>query len=91
MTVIQPFGDRVLVCIKNAEQVTEGGLLVAPSNTSSNRGIVEALGDDTDKLKFLNVGDEVFFNTSSGMKYVENLVEYRIISSRDILGKIIKE
>ena len=92
MAVIQPFGDRVLVRLQALEEISDGGLYVPPKSTeASNRGIVEAIGDDTEKLSNINLGDEILFMLGSGTKYLTNSVEYRIISSREILGKIIKE
>ena len=91
MAVIQPFGDRVLVRLQVLGEVTDGGLYVPPTSAeASNRGTIEALGDDIEKLNNLSVGDEVLFMTGCGTKYTTNLTEYRIVSSREILGKIIK-
>ena len=98
MLKIQPFGDRVIVKVICPEEKTEGSLLVKPvSKDKSNRGLVVAVGegitlsDGTVKPISVKASDEVLFNLSSGTKISDGNDTYIILSSRDILGKVVKE
>ena len=98
MTIIQPFGERVLVKVISDEGITSGGLLVKPTDkNNSNKGIVEAVGegivlkDGTTKPLSITVGDLVLFNKGTGTKIYEGEDIYLILHSRDVLGKLIKE
>ena len=97
MKIIEPFGERVLVRVIVSEE-QEGSLLVTPTDKdSSNKGIVEAVGegmtlqDGTIKPLRVKVGDKVLFNLNAGTKIYDNTEIYRVINSRDILGKLIEE
>ena len=97
MTILQPFGERVLVRVLAQEETTASGLLVKPTDkNNSNRGIVEAVGEGTvlqdGSVLPLNikVGDTVVFNPVGTKIYDENEM-YLVLHSRDILGKLIKE
>ena len=98
MTIIQPFGERVLVKVIAQEETTSSGLLVKPvDKDSSNKGVVEAVGegtvlqDGTIKPLNINKGDIVLFNSGTGTKIHNGNEVYRILHARDILGKLIKE
>ena len=85
---IQPFGDRVVIKVVQPETKSEGGLIMATSKQASNRGIVEAVGENvTGNIK---AGDTVIFNLGSGVSYSTSSADYKILSVKDILGKIIK-
>lgn len=98
MKIMQLFGDRVLVKVTDPEEVTSGGLLVKPTDkASSNKGIVEAVGegtllqDGTVKPLSIKEGDFVLFNLGTGTVLYEGNEMYRILHVRDILGKLAKE
>ena len=85
--IIQPFGDRVVVRVLEPYQATEGGILMAMSKEQSNRGVVEAVGEEVDVIK---VGDTVVFTAGSGVGYTSSKEDYKILSKRDVLGKLVK-
>ena len=98
MKIIQPFGERVLVKVLATEETSANGLLVKPvDKDTSNKGIIEAVGegtllqDGTVKPLSIKEGDIVLFNLGAGTKIYDENEVYRIISVRDILGKLVKE
>ena len=98
MKIIQPFGERVLVRVLATEETSANGLLVKPvGKDTSNKGIIEAVGegtllqDGTVKPLSIKEGDIVLFNLGAGTKIYDENEVYRIISVRDILGKLVKE
>ena len=98
MKIIQPFGERILVKIINPEETTSTGLLVKPvDKESSNKGIVEAVGegtllqDGTYKPLSIQEGDKVLFSLNAGTKLYDGNDMYRILHVRDVLGKLVKE
>ena len=98
MKIIQPFGERVLVRVLATEEKSANGLLVKPvDKDTSNKGIIEAVGegtllqDGTVKPLSIKEGDIILFNLGAGTKIYDENEVYRIISVRDILGKLVKE
>ena len=98
MLKIQPFGDRIVVKVLATEEETTGGLLLAPvSIEKSNKGEVIAVGegitlpDGTLKPLTINIKDIVIFNKGAGTDYKTSEGLYKILSYRDVLGKVIKE
>ena len=85
---IQPFGERIVIKVLDAEE-SVGALIIVTSKEKSNRGEVVALGDGV--TGNIQVGDIVLFNMSSGVSYTSGNEDYKIINVKDILGKIIKE
>lgn len=85
---IQPFGEKVAIKVLKQEEVTESGLIVSSSSNKSNRGIVEALGEEV--KDYIKVGDIVIFNLGSGVSYTDGNEDYKILNVRDILGKIVE-
>ena len=43
---IEPFGERLAIKVIQPEEKTEGGLIVATSKNSSNRGEIVAIGEE---------------------------------------------
>lgn len=86
---IQPFGEKVAIKILKQEEVTESGLIMSVSSSKSNKGIVEAIGDEV--KDYIHVGDIVIFNLGSGVSYTDGNEDYKILNIRDILGKIVGE
>jgi chaperonin GroES len=85
----QPFGERVVVRILQLEEVTESGLVITSSKGLSNKGIVEAIGEEI--KDYIKVGDTVIFNKGAGTSYSNNSEDYKVLHIRDILGKIIED
>lgn len=86
---IIPLGDRVLVEIQAPEEITESGLLVAPtSKNNSNKGTVIAVGEE---VKQIFKGDVVFFNRMSGVMIKYKDKDLMILRAKDIEAKYIGE
>lgn len=88
MEVIQPFGDRIAVEVVSTEQ-TLGGLIIPTSKEKSNRGRVTAVGDG-EEVKNIKVGDLVVFQLGTGLEYTTKDKDYKILTFRDVVGKIVE-
>ena len=86
---IQPFGERITVKIIAQEETTESGLIVATSKEKSNKGIVEALGEEV--KDYIKVGDIVVFNPNAGTSYSDGSGDYKVLNMREVIGKVISE
>ena len=86
---IEPFGERVAIKVLQPEETTAGGLIVATSKSKSNRGEIVAIGGDV--TKYFNVGDKVIFSIGAGVSYTNGTEDYKILSTKDVLCKIIEE
>ena len=86
---IQPFGERVAIQVLPIEEVTEGGLVLSVSKDKSNRGDVVDLGDEVPEC--ISLGDKVLFNKGAGLSYSDGSEDFRVISVKDVLCKIIEE
>ena len=86
----KPFGDRVLVKVKEVENKTEGGIIL-PDNASKDKpteGEVIAIGGNP---KGLEVGDIVMFSKYSGTEVTIDGEDYLILETyKDIIGVIKK-
>lgn len=87
MVQIQPFGDRVVIEVISPEQII-GGLVVPSSKDKSNKGLVVAVGDG-ENLGNIAIGDTVIFQLGSGLNYATEDKDYKVLSIRDILGKVV--
>ena len=86
----QPFGERIVVKVLAIDEVTESGLIVTTkSKEHSNRGLVEAIGEEV--KDYIKTGDTVIFNKGAGTMYTSNSDDFRILSIRDVLGKITED
>ena len=97
MLKIQPFGDRIVVKILTSEENVNGSLLLTPvSVENSNKGEVVAVGeginlpDGTVKPLTIKEKDIVLFNTGAGTEYKTVDSTYKILSYRDVLGKVVE-
>ena len=86
---IEPFGERVAIKILQPEEKTEGGLIMATSKSTSNRGEVIALGEEV--KDFFKVGDKILFVQNAGVNYTDGNEDYKILSTKDVLCKIVEE
>ncbi len=86
---IEPFGERVAIKILQPEEKTAGGLIVATSKSSSNRGEVVALGEEA--KEYFHIGDKVIFVQNTGVAYIDGSEDYKILNAKDVLCKIIEE
>lgn len=84
-----PFGDNLLVTMEEAMEKTEGGLLLPEmSRNRPQYGVVVAQGASVAESR---VGDRILFEYLAGRKVTLNSVEYLIMSSRQVLGKVEKD
>ncbi len=84
--MIQPLGSRVLLRIELEETVTKSGLyLPETSKEKPQRGVVIAIGDDSEMIK-VKPGDRVLFAKYTGTEIRVDLVDHLIIESADILA-----
>ena len=91
MNKIQPFGDRVVIEIIPQEEVMVGGLILSSSAQGiSNKGIVTGVGDGKE-VQGIKEGDKVIFNVTSGINYSSDNKDYKVLSVRDIIGKVVEE
>ena len=86
---IQPFGERITIKVIAQEETTESGLIVATSKEKSNKGIVEALGEEV--KDYIKVGDTVIFTPNAGTSYSDGSGDYKILNVREVLGKVVGE
>ena len=92
---IQPLGDRVLVEPMEAEEKSEGGIVIPDTaKEKQQKGKVVAVGkgrvDEEGKLTPLEVrvNDEVLFGRYSGTEIKVSGTDYLIVKEEDILGII---
>ena len=86
---IEPFGERIAIKVIEPEERTAGGLIVATSKSSSNRGEVVALSKEV--KEYFSIGDKVLFNQNTGVNYTDGTDDYKIISTKDVLCKIVED
>ena len=89
---IKPLGARVVIKKMEAEEKTDGGLLLSGSaKEKPSQAEVLAVGPGTkDEPMELKVGDIVVFSRYGGSELKYHGVEYTIISQKDILATIEK-
>jgi len=89
---IKPLGARVVIKKMEAEEKTDGGLLLSGSaKEKPSQAEVLAVGPGTkDEPMELKVGDIVVFSRYGGSELKYKGTEYTIISQKDILATIEK-
>jgi chaperonin GroES len=95
---IQPLGDRVLVEPLEAEEKTEGGIVIPDTaKEKQQKGRVVAVGkgriDEEGKITPLEVkvDDNILYGRYSGTEIKIRGTEYLILREEDILGIIKSE
>ena len=86
---IQPFGERITIKVIKEDEVTLGGLITVVSNESSNKGKVEALGEEV--KDYIKVGDVVMFPPNAGTSYSDGSGDYKVLNVREVIGKVVNE
>lgn len=93
MAKIKPIGDRVLVKRVEAEDQTEGGIVLPDTaKEKPKEGKVIALGegkqlDSGERTEFqVKVGDRVIFSSFAGTEVTVEGEEYLLMSEDDILA-----
>ena len=89
---IKPLGSRVVIKKLEAEEKTQGGLILTSSAKEKPQvAEVVAVGPGTkDEEMELAVGDKVVFSKYAGTEVKYGGVEYTIMSQSDILAKVEK-
>jgi co-chaperonin GroES (HSP10) len=87
MKTFIPAKGKLLVCIAPEKELSEGGIVLAPSNDkkSMTQGNVIAVGSNCDPI---GVGDIVYFGPYVGTIFNEDSdgTSYLILKNEDILG-----
>ena len=82
--MLKPLGDRILVELDKAEEVTAGGLIIPDSVQDKGfRGKVLAIGDDT---KHVQIGYRVFISKFSGVAMNLNDKDCVLLREEDTLA-----
>jgi chaperonin GroES len=83
---VQPLGSRVLVRIEPEESLTRSGLNVPDTaREKPQRGVVAAVGEDTDSIK-VAAADRVLFPRYTGTEIALEGQDHLIIESADLLA-----
>jgi chaperonin GroES len=86
----KPFGDRVLVKVKEVENKTEGGIIL-PDNASKDKPTEGEVIEVGGNPKNIEVGDTVIFGKYAGTEITLDGEDYLILETyKDILGVIKK-
>ena len=86
--MIKPLGNRVLIKMKEGEETTKSGIILA-GNAQEKPQIAEvvAVGPGTEKVKMnIKEGDKVIINKYSGTEVKYEGTEYTIVKQEDILA-----
>ena len=81
--MIKPLGDRVLVKVEDAKEVTKFGLILTNPEERHNQGKVIAIGADVAEIK---VDDLVIFTNGEEVELTQE--KYNIVEGQDILAII---
>ena len=94
MTTIKPLEDRVVIEVLDAEEVTQGGIVLPDSaREKPQRGRITAVGGGrllkNGKRAAMSVkkGDQVIFGKYAGTEVTVNDVEYKILREGEILAR----
>jgi len=88
---VQPLGSRVLVQMLDEESVTASGLVIPDTaKEKPQKGVVVAVGDDTDLIK-VSVGEKVLFPKYSGTELRLANKDYLIIDATELLAVLGRE
>ncbi len=91
ITMIQPFGDRVLVKPIVPEQKTSSGLYIPDTaREAPQKGNVIAVGEGSPLQAKLDIGDQILFQKFTGVELSLDDGKYILLNESDILGRIIE-
>lgn len=92
---LKPLGERVVLKIVEAEEKTEGGIVLPDTaKEKPQQGEVVAVGngrvlENGKKVPLeVNVGDKVFFSRYAGTEVKDGEEKFLIVNERDILAII---
>ena len=90
---LKPLGERVVLKIVEAEEKTEGGIVLPDTaKEKPQRGEVVAVGsgkviENGNKVPLeVNTGDKVFFSRYAGTEVKDGEETFLIVNERDILA-----
>lgn len=93
----EPLGNRVIVERIEAEEVSQGGIIIAEAAREKPiRGIVVAVGegairpDGTVTPMNLRVGDEVVYGRYSGVDVELNHKDYLVLRAEEIMARLVR-
>jgi len=85
---ITPLGSRVLIKVLEEESVTSSGLVIPDSaKTKQQRGVVVAIGDDTDVIK-VSTGETVLFPQYTGTELRLDGQDFLLIDATELLAVV---
>ncbi|MCX6812502.1 MAG: co-chaperone GroES [Candidatus Berkelbacteria bacterium] len=89
--MLKPLGDRVIIELLKAEEVTKSGIIIPDSaREERSEGTVLAIGSGLvggKEYKFsVKVGDKVLFGKYAGEEVKIDGKEYKIVQEKEILG-----
>lgn len=85
--MLKPLGKRVVIRIKQTEQVSSGGLVLASAaKEEPNTGEVIAVGNLIEETDAIQVGDYVLFNTYAGTKIAHDGEDFVVIESDEVVA-----
>lgn len=89
---IKPLADKVVIKREEAEETTQGGILIASQAKEAPQiATVMAVGPGTDDVKMeVKEGDKVVFAKYGGTEIKYEGEEYTILNQRDILAVLEK-
>ncbi len=83
---IKPLGNRVLVKPDAVETKTAGGIIIPDTaQEKTQRGVVIAIGDDTEKIK-VSVGQKVIHDKYAGTQIQIDGTDHLILKSDDLVA-----
>jgi chaperonin GroES len=86
---MKPLDDRVLVKVLEAQETTEGGIIIP--DTAKEKpimGEVIEVGTDEDLKELIKIGDKIVFAKYGGDEITIGKDEFKVIQRSDILGII---
>lgn len=90
--MLEPLGDRVLIKLGEAEEITKSGIVIPDtSKEAPAEGEVVALGNgkikDGKSHNFsVKVGDKVLYSKYAGDEIKFEGIDYKIMREEDVLG-----
>lgn len=99
--VIFPVGDRVLVKLRKAENVSAGGIVLATPSRSRMEQLAECIAEvvevgplaweDMVGGPWARVGDKVMISKYAGIAHQEGDAEFRLIAAVDVLAVVVEQ
>ena len=83
--IIKPLGERVLIRLKEQEEVTKSGI-VLPGTASKEKPIIGEVLAVGSKVEEVKAGDKVIFEKYSGTEVKDGEESYLILEKDNVLA-----